>query len=121
MRILICILLIFFPLMLNTDANEVVHFPGIRNVMVSGGNGTYTVKGEANEGFFYTVEDGHNQYIEEQKVLAGGKKTEWQQFSISVRIPSGRLPDNGTLMFHFYQRKQNGQIIYEYPVVLERF
>ncbi|WP_251554352.1 Gmad2 immunoglobulin-like domain-containing protein [Neobacillus muris] len=124
MRILLMsVLLFFFPLMVNADINGVKETE-FRNMRVSGENGTYRVSGEVkwnDKGVFYTVEDGHNEYLREQRIWIKGKQVKWRPFSFTIQIPLVKLPENGTLMVYLYKRNQNGEIENEYPVVLERF
>lgn len=90
-----------------------------RNVKVEGEKGVYEVKGDAKTKsgtFFYTVEDGHNQYVDETRVSSG---TEWQPFIIRIQIPKEKLPDNATLILYLYEKDETGGIANSLPVVLE--
>jgi hypothetical protein len=94
-----------------------------KNMQVEGKNGDYTVKGEAStkEGkFYYTVEDGHNQYVEETPVTLEKKFPEQSPFEIKISIPKDDLPQNATLILNLYERSKEGNIINNFPVVLEQ-
>ena len=96
-----------------------------KNVLVSGKNGTYLVKGEARSlqnGFYYSVEDGHNILVQEQYVRVYEKYPLWSTFSIEVKIPIEKLPDNGTLVLHLYEKDpKDNSMLHVYPVILETF
>lgn len=89
-----------------------------RNIEVEGQNGVYKIQGETKRGeFFYTVEDGHIQYIEEQKVTLKSKG----KFKIEINIPKNELPKNATLILNLYEQDGDGKIVNSYPVVLQKF
>lgn len=92
-----------------------------KNVLVDGEKGEYLVEGEAHTeagAFFYTVEDGHYQYVNETRItLADESPT----FKIAVKIPTEQLPDNATLILNLYERDKDNQIAHNYPVILEEF
>ncbi|WP_082693052.1 Gmad2 immunoglobulin-like domain-containing protein [Bacillus sp. FJAT-29814] len=128
MRIFLCMILLFIPLMTNADASGVEKLilseqnPVFRHVQVSGADGTYVASGEAKAAkgiFYYTVEDGHNEYIQEQRVRTqGGEK--WERFTINVKVAPEAVPKNGTLLLNLYQKNEKGEITNLYPVILER-
>ncbi|EIJ81885.1 hypothetical protein PB1_03060 [Bacillus methanolicus PB1] len=99
--------------------------PVFRNVKVSGEKGNYEVSGEARpiKGVFYfTVEDGHNEFIFETKRDHKTKFPVWAPFSISIDIDKNKLPLNGSLILNLYERsKKDNSIIHTYPVQLEQF
>ncbi|WP_019153280.1 hypothetical protein [Robertmurraya massiliosenegalensis] len=115
--------LFFIPFLVNFvsgDVQEASEKSIFQNVQVKGEGGSYTVTGEANtkEGqIFYTVEDGHYQYITET-VLSLSKKS--AQFQINIKLPPEKLPENATLILHLYEKDDNGRILHSYPVVLEQ-
>ncbi|MCM3767552.1 intracellular proteinase inhibitor [Neobacillus niacini] len=128
MQIFLCVILLFIPMMTNAEAGRVEKLilseqnPVFRHVQVSGADGTYVVSGEAREPigiFYYTVEDGHNEYIQEQRVrIQGGEK--WERFTINVKVPPEAVPKNGTLLLNLYPKNEKGEITNLYPVILER-
>lgn len=94
-----------------------------KNVQVEGKSGKYTVQGEAStkEGkFYYTVEDGHNQLVDETIVTLEKKFPESATFQIKISIPKEQLPQNATLILNLYERDSNGNIANTLPVVLEQ-
>lgn len=94
-----------------------------RLVRVEGKHGDYRIKGEsktANGWFYYSVEDGHQEYITEKQVVTS-ENINWEPFSIAIHIPKENLPDNGSLIINLYERSKDGKIIDTYPVILERF
>lgn len=114
----------------NSLKAEVTMFiPGInpvfQNVKVSGKNGIYTVTGEARPtagDFYYTVEDGHNQYVEETKVKHTSKFPNWNDFKLEINIDKDKLPTNATLILNLYEKSsEDGSIIHTFPVVLQQF
>ncbi|MGG1676608.1 BsuPI-related putative proteinase inhibitor [Neobacillus sp. NRS-1170] len=95
--------------------------PAFRFVKVSGTKGDYVVTGEvkpASRGFFYSVEDGHLEYIKEKEIVLTGKE-EWEPFKLHIQLPIDKLPANGSLMLNLYERKKDGNIINLYPIILK--
>ncbi|TKC20100.1 intracellular proteinase inhibitor [Robertmurraya kyonggiensis] len=93
-----------------------------KNVLVDGEKGEYLVEGEAHTeagAFFYTVEDGHYQYVDETKINLSDKSP--SPFKIAVKIPADQLPYNATLILNLYERDKDNQIVHNYPVILEEF
>ncbi|MBN8199092.1 BsuPI-related putative proteinase inhibitor [Bacillus sp. NTK034] len=96
--------------------------PAFRHVKVSGENGFYTVsiEGRLKSGkLWYTVEDGHNELLPEKGVSA--RSNNWENFKIKVSISVDKLPENGSLILHLYEKShEDGHIINSFPVILER-
>lgn len=95
-----------------------------RDIAVSGKRGVYTVTGQANvtKGeFFYTVEDGHNEFISETLVKVSTNYPNWISFELDISIPVEKMPENGTLILNLYEKSESGQILESLPVVLETF
>jgi Intracellular proteinase inhibitor len=94
--------------------------PAFRHVKVSGKNGRYVVSGEVSaDTYFYSVENGHNEYIKEHQIRAQGVG-KWEPFSLNIEVPPEAVPKNGSLLLNLYQKNKNGEIVNHYPVVLER-
>jgi len=97
--------------------------PVFKQIEVSGKNGSYIVQGQAkpkNGTFYYAVEDGHHQQIQETKKVVAKDTSEWSNFVLELKIPDDQLPQNGTLMLNLYER-ENEMIVHNYSVVLEKF
>jgi hypothetical protein len=97
--------------------------PVFKKIEVSGKNGSYRVQGQAkpkNGIFYYTVEDGHHQQIQETKKGVSKDTSEWNTFVLDLNIPDDHLPQNGTLILNLYER-ENERIVHNYSVVLEKF
>lgn len=95
-----------------------------RHVYAVGYKGNYVVTGEAKSkagSFYYSVEDGHAEFIHDKKVKVKGKRLKWKPFKISINIPDTALPDNGSVVLNLYERNSEGESIHSYPVILERF
>ncbi|MFT4417132.1 BsuPI-related putative proteinase inhibitor [Fredinandcohnia humi] len=96
-----------------------------RNIQVTGENGEYIVTGEARvfEGsFFYSVEDGHEYIIPETVQQASEGAPTWAPFEIKLSIPKEKLPLNGALMIHLYERSaKDGSITNSYHERLQQF
>ncbi len=95
-----------------------------RKIYKLGFKGNYVITGEAkpkNSTLFYTVEDGHVQFIREKKVEVHGKPRKWHPFKIIINIPDTALPDNGSVVLTLYERNANGKMIHSYPIILEQF
>jgi hypothetical protein len=93
-----------------------------RDVNVTGSAGKYWVRGKTKaKVFFFTVEDGHNQLITEQKQSIANTDTDWKPFAIQLNIPRAQLPANGSLILNLYERSREGQILNNYPLLLQRF
>jgi hypothetical protein len=99
--------------------------PAFRNIKVSGENGEYNVTGEARvfeAVFMYTVEDGHNQLIKETPFFANEGAPSWSKFELKVSIPKDKLPENGTLTIHIYERSaKDGSVVNSYFASLQKF
>jgi hypothetical protein len=99
--------------------------PAFRNIKVSGENGEYTVTGEARvfeAAFMYTVEDGHNELIKETPFYANEGAPSWSKFELKVSIPKEKLPENGTLTIHIYERSaKDGSVVNSYFAPLQQF
>lgn len=96
-----------------------------KNLIVKGEQGNYQVTGRVRPlggKLFYTVEDGHNELIAETVVKTETKYPQWSDLSLSISIKESRLPSNGTLILHLYERAgQDEEMIHTCPVVLEKF
>lgn len=95
-----------------------------KDLAVSGKSGIYTVTGQTNvkKGeFFYTVEDGHNEYIPETLVKVSAGELTWTSFNLAISIPAEKLAKKGTLILNVYEKSESGQILDSLPVVLETF
>jgi Intracellular proteinase inhibitor len=107
------------------ESKAAVYIPGeipvFRHVKITGENGLYSVEidGHPKSGkVWYSVEDGHNELLSEKGVSALSKNGE--KFNINVSISSDRLPENGTVLLHLYEKDMEGNIINSFPVILER-
>jgi hypothetical protein len=95
--------------------------PVFKKIEVSGESGSYRVEGRVklkNGSFYYTVEDGHHQQIQETKEEVSGDG--WSSFVLELKIPDDQLPQNGTLILNLYER-ENETVVQDYSVILERF
>jgi hypothetical protein len=96
-----------------------------RNIKVTGENGEYTVTGEARvfeAVFLYTVEDGHNEIIKETPFYANEGAPSWSKFELKLSIPKEKLPTNGTLTIHIYERSaKDGSVVNSYYAPLQQF
>ncbi|WP_231314137.1 BsuPI-related putative proteinase inhibitor [Neobacillus sedimentimangrovi] len=95
-----------------------------RNIMVSGTKGKYLIKGEVRPQksiVYYSVEDGHVEYIQEHPLKVLGNRDEWTPFQLTIDIPKDKLPQNASLLLNLYGRDHKGQIEHMYPIVLEKF
>jgi hypothetical protein len=88
-----------------------------RKIYKLGYRGNYVITGEAKSSFYYSVEDGHVQYIPEKKVNLKGKPSLWHPFKIIINIPRTALPENGSVIVTFYKK---GEKTGTYPIVLEQ-
>jgi GH35 family endo-1,4-beta-xylanase len=89
-----------------------------RKIYKLGYMGNYVITGEAKGSFYYSVEDGHVQYIQEKRVNLKGKPSLWHPFKIMINIPRTALPENGSVIITFYKK---GEKTGTYPIVLEQF
>ncbi len=90
-----------------------------QDVKVSGTNGDYLVTGTAKGKYgpvYYTVEDGHVEFIKEKQVQLQEDGT----FQLNIHIPREKLPHNATLILYLYEKNKKGEKNQPYPVVLER-
>lgn len=95
--------------------------PSFRQAKVTGGNGEYTILFTARPKsgkLWYTVEDGHNELQAEKAILASSD--DWRSFRIKISFPSEKIPENGTVLLHLYEKDEDGDIMNSFPVILER-
>ncbi|MEH7235515.1 BsuPI-related putative proteinase inhibitor [Bacillus sp. JJ1562] len=96
-----------------------------RNVQVLGENGEYTVNGEVRvfeATFFYAVEDGHDYVVPETVQMASEGAPAWAPFEINISIPKDKIPSNGALILHLYERSaKDGSITNLYHAKLQQF
>lgn len=95
-----------------------------RNIHMGGNKGSYIVTGETtlNNGItFYSVEDGHIEFLSKKQLIVKRKSLDWATFKIILKIPKDKLPKNGSLILNLYERTSKGMMIHSYPVILERF
>jgi len=96
-----------------------------RKVQVLGENGEYTVTGEVRvfeANFFYAVEDGHDYVITETLQTASEGAPAWAPFEIKISIPKDKIPTNGALILHLYERSaKDGSITNLYHAKLQQF
>jgi hypothetical protein len=107
---------------MRTDAHE--ENPAFRQVKVEGNKGNYIVTGETRVSkgfFFYSVENGHVEYINEKQVVTMKGGADWHTFQIQIHLLEETLPKNGSLLLNLYQKSKTGEIIHSYPLVLEQF
>jgi hypothetical protein len=104
----------FLPfLTITAAANSGKEQVKIEDVTVSGTRGNYLVEGKATTTgtIFYSVEDGHNEFIANQKLQVSNN-----QFSLQIHIEEKDLPTNGTIIIFFSEEGRE-----PYSVVLETF
>lgn len=98
--------------------------PVFRNVTVTGGQGVYTVTGEARvfeATFQYEVSDGHFVHMAGFMTTSNGAP-EWGTFTLEVNVAAEDLPVNGTLTLFLYEESAaDGSVINQQAVVLETF
>lgn len=95
-----------------------------QDLQVEGGNGNYTVTGKTIfNHFYYTVDDGHNYLLDEQRVTVSYSPQEMPTpFNIHIQIPKEKLPKNGAIVLTLYRRNyQDGSIVDEHSILLEQF
>ena len=93
--------------------------PIFQHVKAEGKNGHYLVTGEAKSSkFYYSVEDGHNEYVEEKQLTVTENNP---SFQLEIQIPVEKLPNKGSLILFLYERIKENKMINSYPVILERF
>ncbi|WP_051591053.1 BsuPI-related putative proteinase inhibitor [Bacillus sp. UNC438CL73TsuS30] len=95
-----------------------------RHVKVNGNRGKYKISGEIKPSqrvFYYTVEDGHEEFVNETQIKLDGKPQDWNSFTIQIQIPETKLPDNGSLILFLYERDHENKIIHSFSVTLEKF
>ncbi|SER86423.1 Intracellular proteinase inhibitor [Gracilibacillus ureilyticus] len=89
----------------------------IRNIEVTGENGTYKVTGEMHPSIgnvYYEVEDGHNYLVEQTEIPIEGE--DWYSFTIDISIAEEDLPFNGVIMMSIFNEDRS----YVVPVQLDQ-
>ncbi|GGF15625.1 hypothetical protein GCM10010954_12850 [Halobacillus andaensis] len=95
-----------------------------RELTLTGENGQYNISGEAKvDGgeFFYSVDDGHNVYIEEETAQVDDPNAEWSPFELDITVNEEDLPENGALIMTMFDRDGEGQPINMNFVPLDNF
>lgn len=92
-----------------------------RKIYKLGYMGNYVITGEARGSFYYSVEDGHVQFIREKKVNVKGSEAKWHPFKIMINIPRTALPDNGSVIVTLYKHGAKRTTTDIHPIVLEQF
>lgn len=103
----------------SAEQNRTEH-ENIRNIVVQGEQGEYTITGETNlnSDIAYSVEDGHYILVEKKNVeLHGSEK--WKSFEIATEIEKENLPNAGVLTLVF-SWEQAGEKQY-HSILLENF
>ena len=103
---------------------EQPHSEIFRNLYWAGYNGNYVVSGEVKSSggaFFYSVDNGHMEYIPEKKYALKNKPPVWKPFKIMITIPHTALPENGSVILNLYERNQKGKMVHSFPVILQHF
>ncbi|MDQ6596516.1 hypothetical protein E2K98_26405 [Bacillus salipaludis] len=98
--------------------------PVFRHVKVAGNRGKYKIMGETKPSkgnFYYTVEDGHREFVKETQINIGQKTEVWKPFTIQVQISETKLPEHGSFILFLYERDHENKIMNSFPVVLEKF
>lgn len=98
--------------------------PVFRHIEKEGNKGSYFISGEARTGngmFYFTVEDGHIEFMKERQYVFEDESMSWVPFKIQIQIPQEKLPSHGSLILHLYERSKENKIIHTYPVILEKF
>jgi hypothetical protein len=95
-----------------------------RHVKIAGNSGEYVITGEAKTKsgvFFYSVEDGHNFYLQEKENKLATADSDWKPFNLQIKLSKEKLPANGSLILNLYEKDNRGVSLHSYPVILERF
>jgi hypothetical protein len=93
--------------------------PTFYQIKTEGSGGHYVVTGKTHAvAFYYTVEDGHNEYGDEKQIKMLENNP---SFRLEIQIPVEKLPRKGSLILYLYERNQENKMVHSYPVVLERF
>lgn len=96
--------------------------PIIKNVSISKKETGYMVTGNARPklgSLYYSVEDGHHEWIAETNLKIGSNYPKWKNFSFEIMIPKGKYPNHLPLILYLYEKDDKGNIIHTYPKVLE--
>ncbi|MFB7139612.1 BsuPI-related putative proteinase inhibitor [Gottfriedia sp. NPDC056225] len=93
-------------------------------IIVSGKNGQYAVKGmylSDEDTIYYSVEDGHNNLIDETKLPIKMKSGTVNLIDFNVNIPKEDLPSNGTVILEIYEKGNDDQISKSMSITLQQF
>jgi hypothetical protein len=89
-----------------------------QNIKVEGKDGNYKISGEAAQGFtkvYYSVEDGHNQYVEETELDVS------KPWSVQIQIPKEELPSFGVITVVLYVKNSSGETTQTQAIQLQNF
>lgn len=93
-------------------------------VVISGEDGHYEIKGtylSEQEGIFYSVEDGHNNLIDETSLPVKIKSGSVNLLDFSLDIPKESLPNNGVVTLIIYEKNKDDQVTNSINVALQQF
>jgi Intracellular proteinase inhibitor len=93
-------------------------------VVISGENGHYEIKGtylSEQDEIFYSVEDGHNNLIDETILPVKIKSGSVNLLDFSLDIPKESLPNNGVVTLIIYEKNKDDQVTNSINVALQQF
>ena len=94
------------------------------DIKVTGENGLYHVKGtyvtKGNKAY-YTVEDGHNNFVDETPLPIKSKNGSVANLEFDIKIPKNDLPNNGVVSLVIYEKDKGDQISNDVDTTLQDF
>jgi hypothetical protein len=94
------------------------------DIQITGGNGLYHVKGtfvKKGHKAYYTVEDGHNNLIDETLLPIKSKDGSVANLDFDIKIPKSDLPKNGVVSLVIYEKDSGDQISNSVDTTLQDF
>ncbi|MBP0724577.1 hypothetical protein J5Y03_05170 [Bacillus sp. RG28] len=94
------------------------------DIQVTGENGLYHVKGtfvKIGHKAYYTVEDGHNNLIDETLLPIKSKDGSVANLDFDIKIPKSDLPKNGVVSLVIYEKDSDDQISNSVDTTLQDF
>jgi len=93
-------------------------------IVISGENGHYEVKGtylSDQDTIYYSVEDGHNNLIDETVLPVKIKSGSVNLLDFSLDIPKESLPNNGVITLVIYEKNKDDQVTKSLIAPLQQF
>lgn len=97
--------------------------PILKNIVIKKSDDKFLVSGSGRpttNSLYYTVEDGHHEWVKETKININTENNNWADFSFDFKLPKDKYPVQLPLVINIYEKDDKGKIIHSYPKLLKR-